>query len=137
MSMKIRRVQYFTTTAADRPGSAYEVLTELARHEINLLAFNCVPVGPSTVHLMLFPEDADRLQMVSSSMGLQLSPVQEALVAQGDDQIGVLADIHRQLFDAQINVYASNGVTDANGSFGYLLFVRPDDIERACTTLGC
>ena len=51
--------------------------------------------------------------------------------------IGVLADVHRRLVDASIDVYAANGVTDANGRFGYLIYVRPDDYDRAAGILEC
>jgi hypothetical protein len=34
-----------------------------------------------------------------------------------------------------VNVYASNGVTDSKGSFGYLLYVRPEEYERAAAAL--
>jgi predicted amino acid-binding ACT domain protein len=137
VSVQIRRVRYYTANVADRPGSAYEVLHELAQTETNLLAFSCVPVGPSSVQVTLFPDDPERLERTSGSMGLALMPPQQAFLVQGDDQIGVLADVHRRLYDAKISVYASSGVTDASGSFGYLIYVRPDDYDRAADIIGC
>ena len=137
MSVQIRRVHYYTVNVADRPGSAYQVLQDLARIEVNLLAFSCVPVGPSNVQLTLFPETPERLEQGAGQLGLALMPPQQAFLVQGDDELGVLADVHRKLYDAQINVYASNGVTDANGSFGYLIYVRPDDYDHAANTLDC
>ena len=97
MSIQIRRVHYYTANVADRPGSAYEVLRELAETETNLLAFSCVPVGPSNVQVTLFPDDPERLERASGAMGLALMPPQQAFLIQGDDQIGVLADVHRRL----------------------------------------
>ena len=137
MSIQIRRVHYYTANVADRPGSAYEVLRELAETETNLLAFSCVPVGPSNVQVTLFPDDPERLERASGAMGLALMPPQQAFLIQGDDQIGVLADVHRRLYDASISVYASTGVTDAKGSFGYLIYVRPDDYDHAADIIGC
>lgn len=58
-----------------------------------------------------------------------------ALLVQGDDELGALTNIHQILFSANVNVYASNGVTDSNGSFGYLLYVRPEEYERAASAL--
>ena len=52
-----------------------------------------------------------------------------------DDELGALADIHQVLFEASVNVYASNGVTDNRGSFGYLLYIRPEEYERATSAL--
>ena len=137
MSLQIRRVTYYTANVADRIGSAYQVLSELAKSGTSLLAFSCVPVGPNHLQVTLFPDDAQRLEDKSDSMGIQLMPPQHAFLIQGDDQIGVLADVHRRLVDASIDVYAANGVTDANGRFGYLIYVRPDDYDRAAGILEC
>jgi len=54
---------------------------------------------------------------------------------QGDDELGALTEIHKKLYQANVNVYASNGVTDGKGSFGYILYVRPEEYERAAATL--
>jgi hypothetical protein len=34
-----------------------------------------------------------------------------------------------------VNVYNSTGVTDGRGGFGYLIYVRPEDIDRAAHVL--
>ena len=137
MSHQIKRVRYYSAHVADRVGSAYAVLRELANSETNLLAFSCVPVGPSDLQVTLFPEDPERLERVSGKVGISLMPPQHAFLVQGDDEIGVLADVHRRLCDAKIDVYASNGVTDARGTFGYVIYVRPDEFERAADILDC
>ena len=49
----------------------------------------------------------------------------------GDDQLGALSDLHKKLFDASVNIYASNGVTDGEGDYGYVLYVRPEEFEKA------
>ena len=36
MTVKVRRVEYFRTEVDDRPGTAYQLLNELASHEVNL-----------------------------------------------------------------------------------------------------
>ena len=137
MSLQIRRVEYYTANVADRIGSAYQVLSELAKSETNLLAFSCVPVGPSNLQVTLFPDDPEKLERSSGKMGLALMAPQHAFLVQGDDEIGALTDVHRRLYDAQVDVYAANGITDASGRFGYLIYVRPDDYERAAGILGC
>jgi len=47
-----------------------------------------------------------------------------------------LAVIHRRLSDAGIPVFSSSGVTDGRGRFGYVLYIRPDAVERAQVALG-
>ena len=135
MSVTVRRIQYHHTTAADRPGSAYAILRELAAAGVSLLAFSCVPVGPTSVQITLFPEDPDRLESEAPALGLSLSPSHPAFLVQGRDEIGALADVHRRLFDADVNVYASTGVAGSEGHFGYVIYVRPDDYEKAASVL--
>ncbi|HKK71138.1 MAG TPA: hypothetical protein VKA86_07960 [Candidatus Krumholzibacteria bacterium] len=137
MSVRIRRVQYYTAHAADRPGSAYQILQQLSDAQVDLLAFSCLPIGPSSLHVTLFPEDPDRLERVARSFGLDLTPPQEAILVHGDDELGALTELHRQLYDHRVDVYATTGLTDAQHCFGYVIYVRHDEIDRACEALGC
>ncbi len=59
-----------------------------------------------------------------------------ALLVQGDDRLGAFADIHVKLYKAKVNVYASSGVTDGRGSYGYILYVRPEEFDQAARALG-
>jgi hypothetical protein len=58
-----------------------------------------------------------------------------ALLVQGDDELGALASVHERLFQAGVDVYASAGVTDARGTFGYVVYLREDQVERAVAAL--
>ena len=135
MGSSIRLVQYFYALARDAPGEAYQVLAALASSEVNLLAFNAVPMGPSQAQLTLFPEDPEQLLRVAKRLGMTLTGPNRAFLIQGDDRLGAFAEIHRKLYDARINVYACNGVTDGKGDFGYLLYLRPEDYDRAALVL--
>jgi hypothetical protein len=57
-------------------------------------------------------------------------------LVQGDDELGALAELHMRLSDARVNVYASTGVADGRGSFGYIIYVRPEEYDRAVVSLG-
>jgi len=136
MAAKVRRVDYFHTSAPDRPGEAYRLLASLSELQVNLLAFSAVPTGPVKTQLTLFPEDSALLRSVAKKAQLELDGPYPALLVQGDDEIGALAAIHEQLFQAKVNVYAASAVTDGRGGFGYLIWVRPEDFEQAAKTLG-
>jgi hypothetical protein len=136
MAAKIRRVDYFYATVRDQPGEAYKLLSRLAAAEVNLLAFSAVPIGVETTQLVLFPENVDLLARAAEKAGVVLAGPQRAFLIQGDDELGVLADIHRKLYEANINVYASNGVTDGGKGYGYVLYVRPEDFDNAANVLG-
>jgi predicted amino acid-binding ACT domain protein len=60
----------------------------------------------------------------------------QAFLVQGDDRLGALTGIHEALFRADVNVFASSGVTDGRGTFGYLIYVRPESFDRAAEALG-
>lgn len=136
MASRIRRVEYFHATVKDRPGEAYQLLAQLAGSGVNLLAFSAVPAGVEHTQLMLFPESVEALLRAAATEGLILSGPQHALLIQGDDELGALADVHRKLSDGQVNVYASTGVADGQGGFGYVLFLRSEDNEKAAGILG-
>ncbi len=136
MSVKISRVEYYYASTEDRPGATYQLLQAMANAGVQLLAFSAIPVGPSRAQLTLFPVDNDRLLRTAPKLGLSLSEPQRAFLVQGEDEVGALGEVHRKLYDAKINVFASSGVTDGVGRFGYLLYVRPEDYERAAGVLG-
>lgn len=136
MSLKIRRVEYFYTTVKDEPGQAYKLLSWLAELGVNLLSFTAIPVGPEHTQLTLFPEDSSKLTHAATGAGMTLVGPHPAFLVSGDDELGALAGIHSQLYQADVNVYASMGVTDGEGSFGYLIYLRSADFETASKVLG-
>ncbi len=136
MAFRMARVEYFTTTVQDQPGEAYKLLSQLADVGLNLVAFTAVPVGPMHAQLTIFPEDPLRMADAARKAKLVLDGPHPALLVQGDDELGALARIHEKLYGADVNVYASSGVADGRGSFGYVIYVKPEDFERAATALG-
>ena len=136
MAFTIRKVYYFYTTVEDKPGEAYKLLTALADIGINLLAFTAVPIGPMHTQLSLFPDDEIQMVDQAKKTGLKLDGPHPALLIQGDDQLGALAEVHAKLYQAGVNIYASNGVTDSKGNYGYLVYVRSEDHNRAAKALG-
>ena len=136
MSHTVRPVDYFHATVRDRPGEAYRFLASLAEARVNLLAFNASPVGATTAHVVLFPESPQELVDYAGDSGMVLSGPERALMVQGDDELGALAEVHRRLADAGINVFASNGVTGGQGRYGYVIHVRARDFDAAARALG-
>jgi hypothetical protein len=136
MAFRVRTVEYFYTTVRNEPGEAYKVLAALADRDVNLVAFTAIPVGPTSTQLAIFPDDPGKLQAEAGRADLVLDGPHPALLVQGDDELGALAKIHLMLYDAGVNVFASSGVADGRGSFGYVIYVRPDDHQRAARALG-
>ncbi len=136
MAFTIRQVEYFNATVRDQPGEGYRLLAQLAELGLNLVAFTAVPVGPTHTQLTLFPEDSPMMLSAAQRAGLHLDGPYSAFLVQGDDELGALVEIHEKLYQAKVNVYASSGVTTGRGTFGYLIYVRPEDCNRGAKALG-
>lgn len=136
MAAYIRRVDYFHCNIQDRPGEAYRLLSGLAAGRVSLRAFTAIPVGPDWVQLTIFPEDVEAMAQAAKRSGLVLVGPHPALLVQGDDELGALVEVHRRLADARVNVYASSGVTDGKGGYGYVIYVKPGEFGDAERALG-
>lgn len=135
MSVSIVCADYYHAIVSDRPGAAYELLSQLAGSGVSLMAFNAIPMGGEHTQLVLFPTSPSRLAKVAEDRGLKLHGPQHALVIRGDDKLGALSEVHRKLYDANINVFASGGVVADCGRFAYVLYVKEEDFEHAARVL--
>jgi hypothetical protein len=136
MAIKILKAEYFYTSVQDQPGEAYKLLGQLEIMGVNLLAFTAIPMGQERTQFTLFPEDINDLLQAAENAGFTLDGPHPALLVQGDDELGALTDLHRKLYQANVNVYTSSGVTDGRGSFGYVLYIRAEEMEKAVSALG-
>ena len=135
MAHQIRQVEYFHTTVPDRPGEAFRFLSALADAGVNLLAFTAIPVGILQTQLTIFPDDPGKLQSLGKRLGLDLDGPHGALLVSGRDVPGALVEVHERLYDAGVNVYAANGVSGADGWFGYVIYLRPEEMSQATEAL--
>ena len=131
MIATVQAVSYYYATVPDRPDAACRLLSRLAEAGVNLLAFAAIPLGPEHTQLALFPDDPQRLAQIADTLGFALTGPQRAFLAQGDDRLGAIAHIYAKFSEVGVSVYASSGVTDGRGGFGYILYVRPESFERA------
>lgn len=135
MAYTIRRADYYYASVDDHPGEAYELLSQLAGQGVNLIAITALPTGPMRTQLTLFPTDPAKMRNAAQQAGVALDGPHRALLVQGDDEIGVLARLHSKLHHASVDVYASTGVTDGRGGYGYIIYVRSEDFEKAAQAL--
>ncbi len=135
MAFTVRRIDYFYITVKESPGVGYEVLSGLAEQGVNLVAITAVPYGPARTQLTVFPEDTAKMQSAARQANMELDGPHPALVVQGDDEVGALAVIHEKLFDANVHVFASTGVANGRGGYGYIIYIRPEEYERAAEAL--
>jgi hypothetical protein len=135
MVFSVRPVDYFYVNSRDGAGAAYRVLSAFADRGVNLLAFTAVPSGPDRAQFALFPRDPAQFIAEASLAQIPVEGPHHALLAQGEDALGRLAGIHERLLKAGVDVYASTGVSDGRGSFGYIVYVREDQFGQAVEAL--
>jgi len=85
---------------------------------------------------MLFPSDPDVLARAAESLGLVLCDPQTAFFVRAAGGTDGLAEALRACADAGVNLYAAQAVAVPQGGLGALLYVRPEDVERAASALG-
>lgn len=136
MSISISKARYFHITVRDRPGEGCRVLADLGEEGADLLAFTAVPTGPGTAQLRVFPQDEQALLQAAERTGIVLHDPDEAFIVKGDERLTALTMIHRKFADASINIYASNGIFDGHGGYCCVIYVRPEDVDRASVILG-
>jgi len=135
MAFQIRRVDYYFVSVPEEPSEACSLLTRLSELGVNMLAFSAVPVGPTQTQLSLFPEDDAQLETVGRQAGIHLDGPHAALLVQGDDELGALAKVHAELQRVGVQVYASSGVAGGRGGYGYVIYLRAEEQEKAAKAL--
>ncbi len=135
MALDIKRVEYYNITVEDHAGEGARLLALFAGVGISLLAFKAVPLEPRHTRFTLFPNDGKKMADGAKKAGLALDGPHSALLIQGDDESGVLADIYEKLAQADIHVNESNGIADIKGGYGVILYLEQKDCEKAVAAL--
>ena len=135
MADVIRKVDYFSIQAADKPGEGLRYLGALREQGVNLLAFTGFPTG-RRAQIDFIPEDTAALKAAAKKMKLALGAKKSAFLLQGEDRAGALAETLETLAAAKINVTAMDAVTAGSGRFGAIFWVKPGDVNRAAKLLG-
>jgi hypothetical protein len=135
MPSNVKEAEYYYSIVADKPGEARKLLEFLSEKEVNLLALTVFPVSEEQSQIDFFPADPEILKKAAEDAGIPLIGPKKAFLIQGEDQVGALYDFHLKLSNAGINIHASNGVVDGTGRFGYVIWVNPDDYEKASEAL--
>ncbi|HKY60505.1 MAG TPA: hypothetical protein VJP59_05780 [Gemmatimonadota bacterium] len=134
MADRVRKVDYYYTTIANRAGQGARLLDSFRDEDVNFLAIHAFPAG-STAQVDFFPEDPRAFLRAAKKAGIKVSPRRTAFLVQGKDRVGAMARILEKLGDAKINVTATDGIA-VGDRFGMLVWVRPDNVNRAARVLG-
>jgi hypothetical protein len=134
MADTIRQVDYFYMQVAHKTGEGAKVLRALEDAWVNLSAFSGFPAG-RRAQLDFIPADAAAFKAVAKANKWKVVGPKRAFLIQGDDRVGVIADIVGKLADAKINLTALDAVS-ADGRYGALCWVAARDFKKAARVLG-
>jgi predicted amino acid-binding ACT domain protein len=136
MAETIRRVEYYYVVVPDKPGAGAAVLNALRDAGVNLLAYLGFPSGRGKSQIDLVPEDAAAFKQAAKAARLKLSRAKRAFLVEGDDRVGVVAELTQRLADAKVNITAACATTAGSGRYGMILWVPPASYGKAAKVLG-
>lgn len=136
MADVVKSIEYYYTVVPDRPGAGAKVLNALKAVRVNLLAFTGFPCGAGRAQLDFVPSNQRAFRAAARKAGIQLVGPNMAFLIQGQDRVGVIADIASKLAEAHINVTAVDAVTAGRRRYGAILWVKSRNVSRAAKLLG-
>lgn len=136
MPFDVRRVEYYRATVGGQAGEGSRLLSVLAGAGVSLLAFKAVRLEPMRTQFTLFPDDGRRMADGATKAGLKLDGPHSALLVEGDDESGALAEIFDKLSQAGVDVSESSGIADIKGGYGVVLYLEQEDCDKAVEALG-
>jgi len=136
MTDVVRRVEYYYTEVPDRPGEGAKVLNALKSAHVNLVAYTGFPTTRGRAQLDFVPSNARAFLSAACKAGIKLTGPKTAFLIQGDDRVGVVADIVSKLGQARLNVVAMNAIAAGRRRYGAILWVKPRNVGKAAQILG-
>ncbi len=134
MADTIRQVDYFYMMVTHKTGEGAKVLRALKGAGVSLFAFTGFPAG-RRAQLDFFPAEPVAFKSVMKANKWKVVGPKRGFLIQGDDRVGVIADIVGKLADAKINLTALDAVC-ADGRYGALCWVAARDFKKAAQVLG-
>jgi hypothetical protein len=135
MADTVQRVEYFYVQVPNKAGEGLRYLSALSEAGINLLAFSGFPEGRGS-QLDFVPADPTAFHGFAKRSKWKITGPKRAFLLSGDDRVGLVADIHKKLADARINVTAIDAACAGAGRYGAILSVAARDYKKAATLLG-
>jgi len=130
----IRKTAYFSMKTPNRAGQGARMLTGLAAHGVNLVAFTGFPIA-GQAQVDFIPYNPAKFAQAARKLGLRVSKTKTVFLAQGKDRAGAVASICNKLAKAGINVVAMDAVAAGAGRFGAIFWVKPRDVAKASRVL--
>jgi hypothetical protein len=101
-----------------------------------LLAFSGFPHGSRRAQVDVIPTDPAAFRAVARKAKLKVIGPKTGFLIQGEDRVGALAELMAKLAEAKINITACDAVAAGAGQYGAILWVKPDEVQKAARVLG-
>jgi len=135
MALDILQVEYYNITVEGQIARAAELLSTVVGAGVDFHAFKAIPVEPNRTQFTLFAKDSSKMTVGAKESGLKLEGPYSAVLIKGDEKAGALAEIYKKLSQAGIQVDEAYGIADINAGYGVLLYLKPEDCDRAMSVL--
>ncbi len=135
MRSMIKAAQYFKVRTPNKAGVGFQILNELRRSGVDLMAFSGFPRAGGA-QLDFVPANAAKFLAAAKKANLAVSRPKTCFVVQGQDRPGAVANVLVRLADAKINVTAVDAATGGGGRYGAMLWVKDRDVKKAAKVLG-
>jgi hypothetical protein len=135
MADKVKQVDYFYVTVADKPGEGARILTAFRDAGVNLLGFCGFPQGARKAQLDFVPEDPAMFVKAARRARISVSRKKRAFLIQGDERPGVIAQVVSQLAESGVNVTSAQVFCGGSGRYGGMVWVKPADLRKAAKAL--
>jgi hypothetical protein len=129
MAESVRLVDYFYVTVPNKAGEGARLLDALRREGVNLLAFSAFPERRKS-QADFIPEDSAAFRRAAKKAKWKVTGPKKVFLLQGDDRVGLLAEVVGALAGAKINITALDAIS-VHGRYGALLWVAPMDLKKA------
>jgi hypothetical protein len=136
MADVVKRIEYYYTMVPDRPGAGVRVLNALKAARVNLLAFTGFPCGAGRAQLDFVPSNQRAFLAAARKARIRLVGPKTAFLIQGQDRVGVIADIANKLAKAHISITAVDAIGAGRRRYGAILWVKSRTVGRAAEILG-
>ena len=132
--MAVRKASYYSMKVPQRPGAGAQLLGELKKAKVNLLAFTGFPASGGA-QVDFIPKDNAKFMKAARKAKLKLSARKTVFLAQGNDKVGALTQVLGKLAKAKINLVSLQAVTAGKGRYGAMFWVKSKDVARASRLL--
>jgi hypothetical protein len=136
MADRVKKIKYCYIKVPNRAGQGERILGQLRDSGVDLLVYSGFPIGGGKAQLDFVPRNMIAFRKVARKNGWHLSKAKKGFLVTGGDQLGAVHRHIRELADAKINITAADAVAAGKGRYGMILWVNPNQYNRAARVLG-